>query len=302
MKNLVISVIGPTAVGKTSLGVKIANKYNGEIISADSRQVYKGMDIGTGKDLNEYIVEGKRIPAHLIDIVSPQDEFNLFMFLTEFNKAIKKIEDAGKLPVLVGGTGLFLHAVFNRYKLNKAEFDQTKIDKLKKLADDELRKRLIDLAPHQHNTTDLLERERIIKAILIAEAANADFIEPPALNFVNLCILPDRKIIRKRIDARLNKRLQNGMVEEVERLIEQGVSYERLEKFGLEYRYIALYLQGKLNYNDMRQKLASAIKRFAKRQITWIRKFEKEGIIIHYLDSPDFEKAEKIIDSELQLS
>ncbi len=300
MKNLAISVIGPTAVGKTSLGVKIANKYNGEIISADSRQVYKGMDIGTGKDLNEYFIDGKRIPAHLIDIISPQDEFNLFMFLTEFNKAVKKIKKAGKLPILVGGTGLFLHAAFNRYKLNKAEFDKTKIDELKKLTDNKLRKRLTDLSPRQHNTTDLLERERIIKAILIAEAEGADFIEAPALNFVNLCVLPDRKIIRKRIDARLNVRLQNGMIEEVERLIEQGVSYERLERFGLEYRYISLYLHGKLSYNDMRQKLASAIKRFAKRQITWIRKFEKEGIKIHYLNSPDFEKAENIIDSELQ--
>ncbi len=300
MKNTILTVIGPTAVGKTSLAVRLADKYKGEIISADSRQVYTGLDIGSGKDLSEYFINGNKIPAYLIDIISPADEFNLFMFITEFNKAIAAIYDRGKLPILVGGTGLFLHAVFNRYKLSKVEFDRTKIYELEKYSDDELRDRLRVSSSSLHNTTDLLDRSRIIKAILTSEADSTDFIQAPELRFINLCILPERKIIHERIEARLENRLKNGMVEEVENLLTQGITYSRLEQFGLEYRYIALYLKGALNYNDMKQKLASAIKRFAKRQITWIRKFDREGNKIHYLDSPDFEQAVKIIDSELE--
>ncbi len=300
MKNTILTVIGPTAVGKTSLAVRLADKYKGEIISADSRQVYTGLDIGSGKDLSEYFINGNKIPAYLIDIISPADEFNLFLFITEFNKAIAVIYDRGKLPILVGGTGLFLHAVFNRYKLSKVEFDRTKIYELEKYSDDELRERLRVSSSSLHNTTDLLDRSRIIKAILTSEADSTDFIQAPELRFINLCILPERKIIHERIEARLENRLKNGMVEEVENLLTQGITYSRLEQFGLEYRYIALYLKGALNYNDMKQKLASAIKRFAKRQITWIRKFDREGNKIHYLDSPDFEQAVKIIDSELE--
>ncbi len=300
MGNKSVFVIGPTAVGKTSLGVKLANKFNGEIISIDSRQVYCGLDIGTGKDLSEYFINGVNIPHHLIDIISPAEEFNLFLFVKEFNKSFDNIVRKQKLPIAVGGTGLFLHAIFKRYRLNRAEFNSEKTEALKKLSVEKLKERLLSVSNDLHNTTDLIDKERIIRAILIAESEATDFIEPYETNSVNICILPERSVIHKRIEKRLKKRLNEGMIEEAQALIASGISHARLQQLGLEYRYLSLYLQGKINRNDMYQKLASAIKKFAKRQITWIRKFEKEGVKIHYLESPDLEKAEKIIESEIQ--
>ncbi len=299
MKYNSIAVIGPTAVGKTYLATKLANKFNGEIISVDSRQVYRGMDIGTGKDLEDYIVENHHIPYHLIDIINPDDEFNLFQFMVSFNAAFDIINNKNKNPFIVGGTGLFLHSLFKGYKLNRAEFNEKKISELSSLTIEELRKRLINSSGKPlHNTTDLIEKKRIIKAILISESSNADIIEPRKIDPLIFCLLPDRKIIHARIKKRLDERLKNGMIDEVEALINSGVSTKRLDLFGLEYRYISLYLTGEINYNDMKQKLSSAIKRFAKKQITWIRKFEKEGIKMIYFENPDFDRAAEIIEKQ----
>ncbi len=297
--NKLIVIFGPTATGKTALAAKLAHRFNGEIISADSRQVYRRMNIGTGKDYDDYFVNGERVPAHLIDIANPDEEYNLVRFISDFNDALNLIYSREKLPFLVGGTMLYIHAVLKNYSLIKTDFPSEKFSQLEKFSLAELQKRFLEKNPRPHNTTDLNDKERLIKAIIIAEEKNDEIISPVKTNSLNICILPEREIIYKRIDARLENRLKNGMIEEVENLLANGISFEKLDFFGLEYRYVGNYLAGKLNYNDMKQKLASAIKKFAKRQITWIRKLEREGIEIHYLSSPDERKAKELIENFL---
>ncbi len=297
--NKLIVIFGPTATGKTALAAKLVHLFNGEIISADSRQVYRGMNIGTGKDYDDYFVNGERVPAHLIDIANPDEEYNLVRFISDFNDALNAIYSKDKLPFLVGGTMLYIHAVLKNYSLIKTDFPSEKFSQLEKLSLSELQKRFLANNPKPHNTTDLNDKERLIKAIIIAEEKSDEIISPKKTNSLNICVLPEREIIYKRIDARLESRLQNGMIEEVENLMANGISFEKLDFFGLEYRYVGNYLAGKLNYNDMKQKLASAIKKFAKRQITWIRKLEREGVEIHYLSSPDERKAKELIESFL---
>lgn len=294
-----ITILGPTAVGKTKLAAKLAFEFNGEIISADSRQVYRGMDIGTGKDLNDYLVDGEKIKYHLIDIIDPQDEFNLFLFKKYFNSAFEEIRKKNKMPFLVGGTGLYLSSVLQNYKISKVDFNNQKIKELDSKSIDELKSILIGLNPRLHNTTDLIDKERIIKAIAIALSGNEiqnEKIESSKINSVVIGIMPERNEIKKRITERLKYRLQNGMIEEVENLIKDGIDFDKLNFFGLEYRYIGLFLQNKINYNDMFQKLNSSIHNFAKRQITWFRKMEKEGIKINWLENPDHLKAKVIIE------
>ena len=295
MEYNLISILGPTATGKTKLAASLAYELNGEIISADSRQVYKGMNIGTGKDLKDYIVEGNQISFHLIDIIEPSEEFNLFLFKQFFNISFESITKKNQVPFLVGGTGLFLSSVIKNYDLNKADFDQDKIDKLNSLEMNELKNILLRLNPEQHNTTDLIDKERIIKAILVAESVRQNLNREIEIRSLNIGIMPSREIIKKRITERLKFRLQNGMIEEVKNLIDNGITFEKLNFFGLEYRYIGLYLKGEINYNDMYQKLNSAIHNFAKRQVTWFKKMEKEGVQINWLDQPDVLKAKEII-------
>ncbi|MCL5029325.1 MAG: tRNA (adenosine(37)-N6)-dimethylallyltransferase MiaA [Bacteroidetes bacterium] len=294
-----ITILGPTAVGKTKLAAKLAFEFNGEIISADSRQVYRGMDIGTGKDLNDYLVDGEKIKYHLIDIIDPQDEFNLFLFKKYFNSAFEEIRQKNKLPFLVGGTGLYLSSVLQNYKLSEVNFNNKKIKELDSKSIDELKSILLALNPKLHNTTDLIDKERIIKAIAIALAGNEiqnGKIESSKINSLVIGIMPERNEIKKRITERLKYRLQNGMIEEVENLIKDGIDFEKLNFFGLEYRYIGLFLRKEINYNDMFQKLNSSIHNFAKRQVTWFRKMEKEGVEINWLENPDHLKAKVIIE------
>lgn len=278
-----ITVLGPTAVGKTRLAVALAGKFNCEIISADSRQVYKGMDLGTGKDLHEYNYFGKSIQYHLIDIIDPTEEYNLFTFRKNFESAFNKILSKKKQPILVGGTGLYLSSILRNYSLKKVDFHSDRKKELEKLNINKLNELLLGLNPVLHNSTDLLQKERIIKAIILAESMG----KPQKLNvsFDSLVIgvVKPRDEVKKNITKRLKFRLENGMIEEVKRLIDQGVSKEKMDYFGLEYRYIARYLSGELNYNDMYQKLNSAIHDFAKRQMTWFRKMEKEGIKINWI-------------------
>jgi tRNA dimethylallyltransferase len=279
-----IVVLGPTASGKTRLGVGLARAVGGEIISADSRQVYRGMDIGTGKDLGEY----GGIPCHLIDIISPGEEFSLFQFQRRFLDAFGAIREQGKVPVMVGGTGLYIQSVLQGYKLVDTPPDPVLRNELSGLATPLLVKRLERSAPSLHNTTDLLDRDRLIRAIEIAEYEKCHQAPPmPEIRAINFGILWERAELRQRITARLRERLNQGMVEEVERLHKSGVPWETLEFYGLEYRFIARHLQGDLSRNDMFQKLNSAIHDFAKRQETWFRRMERQGIRIHWLDGAE---------------
>jgi tRNA dimethylallyltransferase len=291
-----ITILGPTAVGKTLLAAQLANRFNGEIISADSRQVYMGMDIGTGKDITDYNVDGKIIPHHLIDVIEPKEEFNLFLFNKYFYESFNDITSRGKTPFLVGGTGLYLHSILSGYELKKVDFDEARYAELDELEINDLRERLKKVSLSLHNTTDLLVKERIIRAIIIAEKeSNKEVMERSDVNSLSIGIRLDREEIKKRITTRLQYRLQNGMIEEVKKLIDDGISFERLNLFGLEYKFIGKYLSGELSYNDMYQKLNSAIHGFAKRQMTWYRKMERGGTVIHWIDGSDFNEADQLI-------
>jgi len=278
-----LAIIGPTASGKTSLAVAAARILEGEIISADSRQVYRNMNIGTGKDLHEY----GTTPYHLIDIVDAQEEFHLFAYQKAAYAAIKQICTRKKLPVLCGGTGLYLDAVLHHYELEEAPENPELRQKLAPLSDQQLREKLMETSTNLHNTTDLLERERMIRAIEIAQAKPVKINEPPPFDPFIYAIRWPREQLRERIRLRLRQRLQSGMIEEVGNLLQQGVSHQRLDLLGLEYRFISHYLQGSLNRNDMEQKLHAAICKFAKRQETWFRRMERRGAEITWLDAEE---------------
>lgn len=294
-----ITILGPTATGKTRLAVKLANDFGGEIISADSRQVYRRMDIGTGKDIKDYSVDGTNIPYHLIDVIDPSEEFDLFKFNQLFYEFFNNIKSRDNIPFLVGGSGLYISSIIQDYKLNKAMFTGDKINSLNEMPIEELQKKILKLNPSIHNTTDLIDKERLIKAIIVAETGKEDIINVPSVNSLVIGIKLPRSEIKRRITERLKKRLEGGMVEEVQTLLEDGITHDRLSFFGLEYKYISLYLKNELSYNDMSQKLNSAIHNFAKRQMTWFRKMEKEGILINWIDGPDYEMAKKIIKRNL---
>jgi len=279
--NLLI-ILGPTASGKTRVGVQVAKVLGGEIISADSRQVYRGMDIGTGKDLGEY----GTVPYHLIDIVEPGHEFNVFEFHRRFGEAFTNIRARGRLPILVGGTGMYLDAVLRGYRLAEVPENPALRRELLPLTLEELAARLKKSSPSLHNTTDLLSRERLVRAIEIAESneeKNQD--EPPLHELwpVVFGLKWPRNVLRQRITQRLRERLKGGLIEEVDRLHKAGVSFGALEFYGLEYRFVARFLKGELSKNDMFQKLNSAIHQLAKRQDTWFRRMERQGIGIHWV-------------------
>lgn len=290
-----ITLLGPTASGKTKLAVSLAKKLTGEIISADSRQVYRGMDIGTGKDLDEY----QEIPYHLIDILNPSQEYNLFEFSKDFCRSFHEITARQALPFLVGGTGMYLDAVLNRYQLTIAESDKDAQALLESKSDNALRAILLDLNPSQHNETDLNDRKRLLQAIHIEKSRqkSAPELVWPAFSAIIIGIKVSREETRRRITTRLQVRLKEGMIEEVEHLNKHGISWEKLDFFGLEYRFIAKHLKGELSYNDMFQKLNSAIHYFAKQQEKWFRKMEKSGLQIHWLEQDEhlFENAQKLI-------
>jgi tRNA dimethylallyltransferase len=279
--NLLV-VLGPTASGKTRLAVATARALGGEVISVDSRQVYRGMDLGTGKDLAEY----GEIPYHLIDIADPGEEYNLFRFQRDFFSALETIQRRGRLPILCGGTGLYLDAVLRGYRLVEVAENPALRAELASLNEAELAARLRELRPLQHNTTDLDDRARLIRAIEIAtgEAAAAELPPPAKLRPAVFGLRWERQELRRRIAARLEERLAAGMMAEVQGLHDAGTSWERLEFYGLEYRLIAQFLQGRLRRNDMVQKLRSEIGQFAKRQETFFRRMERQGVEIHWLE------------------
>ena len=292
-----IFVIGPTAVGKTAIGVRLARKYGGEIISADSRQVYKGLDIGSGKDLADYVIDGERIPHHLIDVCDLTREYNLFDFQEDFYSAFSDITRRGKLPVCVGGTGMYLDSVLRGYDM--IPFVERAGDRaeLETKTEEELMRILINEKERLHNTSEFGDRERMIKSILINRfnvseecriARERLRASRPSLSPLVIGTTLDRKLVRERIAVRLADRMSAGLIEEVENLHsrekENGASWSRLESLGLEYRFVSWFLQGKYkSREEMRGLLQIAIGQFAKRQETWFRCMEKNGIVIHWL-------------------
>ena len=293
-----LMVLGPTASGKTALGVQIARALNGEILSVDSRQVYRGLDIGSGKDLSEYTTGGRTVPYHLIDIAGLDQEFSVYDFQRAFFGALADVTARGALPVAVGGTGLYLDAVLGGYAFADAPENPELREELAALDDDALRARLLALRPEQHNTTDLEDRERLVRAVEVAEAGAAlpEDAAAPAFTPLILGVCPDREALRRRIARRLHERLHAGLIEEVEELHAAGHSWERLERLGLEYRYVSQFIQGRiLNKNDLFQKLNSAICQFARRQETWFRRMERRGTVIHWLEQPDFLSAMRVL-------
>jgi tRNA dimethylallyltransferase len=281
----IIVITGPTASGKTRLAAEVAGKLNGEIISADSRQVYRGMNLGTGKDYDDYIVNGIKIPCHLIDILDPGEEYNVFSYQQDFSRVCHDIVSRGKIPVLCGGTGLYIESVLAAYQMTEAPRDETLRTFLENKNQDELAAYLASLRP-LHNTTDILERKRTIRAIEIAtyeQEKQAEESENPTLKPMIFGVAWERKTQRERITQRLHERLGQGMVEEVETLIKQGVSPEKLDYYGLEYRYLSRYNSGTITYEEMFSQLNTAIHQFAKRQMSWFRRMERKGFHIHWL-------------------
>lgn len=291
--NLLV-VLGPTASGKTGLAVRLARRLGGEILSADSRQVYRGMDLGTGKDLSEYSREGEAVPVHLIDICDPGEEFSLFAFQEGFYRAFREISQRGKIPVMVGGTGLYLDSILRGYRMVAVPENSALREQLAGEGMESLQRRFRLLRPDAHNTTDLLDKNRIIRAIEIAEFVR----DHPDAVVAEIAVTPmvigircSREALRGMITVRLKMRLEGGMIEEVQRLHERGIGWDRIEAFGLEYRYIALYLQRKITAEEMFQTLNTRIHQFAKRQETWFRRMEKNGVRILWIEGADEEAA-----------
>jgi len=289
-KNLII-VLGATASGKTKLSVRLAYELKGEIISVDSRQVYKGLDIGTGKDLKEYIINEHNIPYHLIDIISAEEEFNLFEFQTRFYEIYSRLLQRNVLPVVVGGTGLYLESIIRDYQLPPAPPDRELRKNLQMKPIEELQRDLLVLKTQLHNKTDIEDKDRLIRAIEIERARrrqSAELFKRPIVDAAVFGIHWERAVLRKRITARLKQRLEQGLIEEVKALQISGLSWARLDSLGLEYRHVAQYLQGKVSYDEMFTKLNTSIHQFAKRQETWFRRMERKGITINWINGDDY--------------
>lgn len=287
-----ITILGPTACGKTELAAKLAAKLNAEIISADSRQVYRGMDIGTGKDLEDYMIHGQQIPYHLIDIAEPGSKYNLYRYQQDFHKAYQDIVNRGKQPILCGGTGLYIEAVLKGYALSTVPQNPALRAEMQKKTIEQLTQILTDLkqksGSNMHNTTDIDSHQRAIRAIEI-ETYNLDHATEirklPAIHSIVVGINIDREERRQKITKRLKQRLEGGMIDEIRGLLDKGIPAEDLIYYGLEYKYVTEYVIGKLSYEEMFRQLEIAIHQFAKRQMTWFRGMERRGTTIHWLDA-----------------
>ena len=291
MKQMV-TILGPTASGKTRLAARLAAGTGGEIISADSRQVYRRMDIGTGKDLADYEVDGVTVPFHLINIAEPGTKYNLYQYQNDFHKAYNDIVKRGKVPVLCGGTGLYLEAVLKGYALSPVPQNDALRKKLENKTLAELTQMLVDLkvqsGTNMHNRTDVDSCQRAIRAIEI-ETYNiehpVDLRAMPAVNSLVIGLNIAREDRRKKITDRLKQRLNDGMVEEIRSLMDSGIAPEDLIYYGLEYKFVTEYITGRLTYDEMFRQLEIAIHQFAKRQMTWFRGMERRGIMIHWIDA-----------------
>ena len=293
-----ISIIGPTACGKTSLAVEVARAMGGEIISADSRQVYRGMDIGTGKDLSEYGEGTLRVPYHLIDIVDAGEKYNLFEFQRDFLDAYNDVNARGAVPVLCGGSGLYVESVLRGYRLIPVPENPELRERLEKFSLEQLTQMLATYKV-LHNTTDVDTKKRAIRAIEIEEhyaRTPQHEREFPQLTSLLIGLDVDREVRRNRISSRLAARLDEGLVDEVRALLDKGVTSEQLLYYGLEYKFVTLYLMGATTFDEMRAGLETAIHQFAKRQMTWFRGMERRGLKINWIDAslPMEEKVEII--------
>jgi tRNA dimethylallyltransferase len=282
-----ITILGPTASGKTSFAAALAYELDTEIISADSRQVYRGMTIGTGKDLEDYRIKGKQIPYHLIDIANPGEKYNVFEFQHDFHAIFAGIKEKGKLPVLCGGTGLYIESVLKGYKLLDVPENPGLRESLKDKTLDELEIRLKSYKK-LHNKTEIDSAQRAIRAIEIEEyylTCEPEKRDYESINSLIIGIDIDRELRRAKISKRLKSRLEEGMIEEVQGLLQSGLSPEDLMYYGLEYKYLTLYVTGQITYSGMFNQLEIAIHQFAKRQMTWFRGMERRGFTIHWLDA-----------------
>ena len=295
-----ITILGATASGKTALAANVAYRMNGEVISADSRQVYRKMDIGTGKDYDDYIIEGREVPCHLVDICNAGEKYSVYRYQKDFLAVYNEISGRNKLPVLCGGTGMYIESVLKGYRLLKVPVNKSLRDNLERKTMDEM-KDILEGYRDLHNITDISQRKRLIRAIEIAKYYSNHNIEEeefPEINSLIAGLKFDRNSRRKRITERLKDRLNGGMIEEVNSLLESGVSEETLIYYGLEYKFITRHIQGELSYDEMFSQLETSIHRFAKRQMTWFRRMEKNGIEIKWLDGylPLEKKVEKVME------
>ncbi len=301
MKYNLITILGPTATGKTGVAAHLAARLEGEVISADSRQVYRRMDLGTGKDYEDYFVNGVEMPSHLIDIEDAGVHYNVYRFQTDFIKAFDEIRSRNKFPVLCGGSGLYIEAVLKNYRLIEVPPNKELRKELEGKNLEELTEILNTIKPDIHNTTDIETDRRAIRAIEIekyyAEHPQIDSYFPE-ISSLNIGVKVSREIRRQRITVRLKQRLENGMLDEVQKLLNSGLAPEQLIYYGLEYKYLTLHLTGKLTYEEMFNMLEIAIHQFAKRQMTWFRGMEKRGTKIHWIDGmlPMEEKINAILE------
>ncbi len=296
----IIVVLGPTATGKTKLAVHLALKYNGEIISADSRQVYRRLNIGSGKDIDEY----GRVPYHLIDIVSPSEEYNLMRFRNDVPGIILEIDSRGHIPIIAGGSALYINSILSEYSLRGGAPDPDLRESLGRLQTTEIFGMLkyeSEDACSSITTNDQNNRNRVIR-YLERIKNNRMEAEPFSFNpeYLLIGVFFNRRDVHSRIVERLDLRIENGMLTEVENLHNDGISWERLEFFGLEYRYVSYYLQGKLSFAEMRKKLLEKIRQFAKRQDIWFRKMEREGKRIYWVKGGDVSQADALTDAFLK--
>lgn len=286
MNQQMICVLGPTASGKTKYAVELADRIDGEIISADSRQVYVGMDIGTGKDICDYTIEGRAIPYHLIDIVPAGEKYNVFRYVQDFHKVYNEMVSRGKTPILCGGTGLYIDAVTRGYQMAEVPENRELREELEQKSLEELRE-ILESMKRMHNTSDVDSKKRAIRAIEIElyqkeNGVVAQSYPPIDTKFIGISVSREER--NRRIDKRLDQRLQEGMIDEVRELLDLGIAPEDLIYYGLEYKFVTLHLLGQLSFDQMRSQLATAIHQFAKRQMTWFRGMERKGVVIDWIE------------------
>ena len=298
MTNNLVVILGPTASGKTSFAVKLANQVKGEIISADSRQIYKGMDIGTGKDLEEYIINNKTIPYHLIDILSPNEDYSVYQFRNDFFECYNRLKDKNRNIILCGGTGLYIESVLLDYKIPNIKPNQKLRKFYANMSTEDLVKELKKLNSKMYDPKFHTTNRRIIRSIEIVKNPienKRDFDKKFISDYIVFGIKQDREDLLKSIEHRLDDRFNNGMIEEVESLINNGLGFDRLKYFGLEYKIIGEYLFNVIDIDEMKLKLKFAINKFSKRQMTFFRRMEKRGIKINWFNKDEIKKIELLL-------
>lgn len=302
-----IAVCGPNASGKTRLGVELALLHDGEILSVDSRQVYRGMDIGTGKDLEDYDTPSGKVPYHLIDIVEPDQTYTLWQYQADFYRAFREIGERGKMPVAVGGTGLYLEAVLKHYEIPDIPENPELRRELMQLSKEELETRLRERDSELHGRTDTTNKKRIVRALEVALYGREHPVhwghdDPPEIRPLVIGVRWERQVLRRRIEVRLDARLEQGMVAEVRQLMDRGIEEQRLDQLGMEYRHVARFLSGKVGEGQMREDLLRDIGRLAKRQETYFRGMERRGTPVHWVDGGDAAAAVEIVEVALESS